>query len=406
MHRYASTIAIAACAGAAFAQTGDPVPQGAPNVPAFEPAFTNQTRAPQDKTDLELRTEAFATGLAHPWGIVRLPDAGGYLVTERPGRLRHVAADGTVSDPIDGVPEVLNEKQGGLLDVALGPDFDETRMVYMTYAKPMGDGMSATAAARGVLSGDHTSLSGVEDIFVQKPASPSPMHYGSRVVFDGEGHAFVTTGEHFTEDQRVYAQDMDKTYGKVIRINLDGTVPEDNPFFGAEGAVDSIWSLGHRNIQGAAIRPATGQLWAIEHGPQGGDELNLVEAGQNYGWPVVSYGENYDGTPVGTGSSDHVSLGFTEPRYYWDPVIAPGGMIFYEGDMFPDWQGDLLASGLVAKALVRLELDDVTVVGEERLAEGIGRVRDVEEAPDGSLLLLIDAAEGSIQRLATDGAMN
>ncbi len=386
----------------ACAQIAMPVAQGLKNVPEFEPAFPEQTRAPAMESGVTFAVETIADGLVHPWGIAVLPE-GGYLVTERSGQLRVISADGEVSDPVAGVPEVLAEEQGGLLDVALGPDFAEDRMVYLTYSKPLGDGMSATAAARGKLSEDMSELTDVEDIFVQEPPSPSPMHYGSRIVFDGEGHAFVTTGEHFTMDQRVYAQDLDKTYGKVVRLNLDGSVPDDNPFVGQEGAIDSIWSYGHRNIQGAAMRPSTGELWTIEHGPQGGDELNKPEAGENYGWPVVSYGETYGGEPVGSGEPRQE--GMVEPRYYWDPVIAPGGMLFYEGEMFPDWQGDVLTASLVRGQLVRLELDGDTVVGEERFfdEDSPGRIRDVAEASDGALLIVTDEDNGALLRLTPQG---
>jgi glucose/arabinose dehydrogenase len=274
-------------------------------------------------------------------------------------------------------------------------------LIYWAYAKPLGGGRSATAAARGRLAEDLSEVTEVEDIFVQEPPSPTPMHYGSRILFDGEGHAFITTGEHFTEEERVLAQELGSTYGKVVRVHPDGSVPEDNPFVGQEGAIGSIWSLGHRNIQGAAFHPETGELWVIEHGPQGGDELNRIEPGANYGWPVVSYGENYDGTPVGEGIARH-SGDFVEPRYYWDPVIAPAGAIFYRGDMFAEWRGDLLISSLEPGGVVRLELDGDTVTGEERLLPDQGRIRDIIEAPDGALLVLVDDPRGAVLRLTPD----
>jgi aldose sugar dehydrogenase len=307
-------------AGSAMAQ---PVEEGAENRPDVEPAFAAQTDAPAMSTEAELETAEVAGPLEHPWAIAVLPEDAGYLVTERPGRLVHISAAGEVSDPIDGLPEVLAEEQGGLLDVALAPDFAESRVIFLTYAKPMMDDLSATAAARAVLSEDMSELTEVEDIFVQSPGSPTPMHYGARVIPDGEGHVFVTTGEHFTEEERDYAQDLDKTFGKIVRVGTDGSVPEDNPFNGDPAAQHNIWTLGHRNIQGAAIRPETGQLWAIEHGPAGGDELNLIEPGRNFGWPVVSYGINYDGSVVSEGLYRHEENGFAEPAYYWDPVIAP-----------------------------------------------------------------------------------
>jgi aldose sugar dehydrogenase len=385
----------------AYAQSGEPVDQAEPNVPTFQPAFPEQTRAPASDSEVPVSVETFASSLEHPWGIDVLPNDEGYLVTERPGRLRVISADGDLSDPITGLPDVFAEDQGGLLDVRVGPTFSEDRLVYWTYAKPLDEGQSATAAARGRLSDDRSELTDVEDIFVQEPPSASPMHYGARILFDDDGHAFITTGERFTEEERVLAQDLGTTYGKIVRVSLDGSVPGDNPFVDQGDAIDTIWSYGHRNIQGAAIHPETGQLWAIEHGPQGGDELNLIEAGANYGWPVVSYGENYDGTPVGEGIERHAGE-MVEPRYYWDPVIAPAGAIFYQGDMFAEWQGDLLVSSLTPGGLVRLEIDGDMVTGEERLISDQGRIRDVVEAPDGSLLVLVDDADGSVLRLTVD----
>ncbi len=390
-------------AHAAAAQTGAPVDEGAENRPDVEPAFAAQTGAPAVETGVELDTTEVAGPFEHPWGIAVLPEDGGYLVTERPGRLVHVSGSGEVSEPIAGVPEVLAEEQGGLLDVALSADFAEDRVIFLTYAKPMTGGLSATAAARAVLSEDLTELTEVEDIFVQSPGSPTPMHYGARVVPDGEGHVFVTTGEHFTEAERVYAQDLDKTYGKIVRVGADGAVPQDNPFTGEPAAQTNIWTFGHRNIQGAAIRPETGQLWAIEHGPAGGDELNLIEPGMNYGWPVVSYGINYDGTEVSDGLYRHEENGFEEPVYYWDPVIAPGGMTFYDGDMFEDWQGDVLTGGLISGGLVRLVMEGDEVAGEERLLSDLGRVRDVAVDVDGSVLVLTDFEDGALWRITSAG---
>jgi aldose sugar dehydrogenase len=396
MRQISAVIALTLTATAVAAQ---PVEQGPPNVPEFEPAFPEQTRAPAIESGVELQAETLAAPLERPWGIAVLPD-GGYLVTERPGRLRHISADGEISDPIGGVPEVVAERQGGLLDVTLSPDFASDRTVYLTYSKAVG-GQSATAAARAKLSDDMAALTDVTDIFVQEPPAPQPMHYGSRIVVDGD-IAWITTGERFTVANRQRAQELDATYGKVIRVRTDGSIPDDNPLVGQESAIGSIWSLGHRNIQAAALRD-TGEFWLIEHGPQGGDELNHALAGENYGWPVVSYGENYDGSPVGTGESDHASRGFVEPRYYWDPVIAPSGMIFYGGGMFPDWQGDILAGSLAPGALVRLELDGDTVTGEERLLQDEGRIRDVAEDRDGSLLLVIDSDAGAVLRVTPKG---
>ena len=405
MHRLAAAGAmlIATTAAPACAATGDPVAQGPKNVPDFAPAFPEQTRAPAMTSERELVAEPVAEGLEHPWGMAILPD-GGFLVTERPGRLRVIGPDGAISDPVEGVPEVFARGQGGLLDVALGPDFATDRMIYWTYSKPLGGGTSVTAAARGRLSEDGSALSGVEDIFVQEPPSPTARHYGSRILFDGEGHAYITTGEHSSAEERGNAQDLGTTYGKVIRVGLDGSIPEDNPFAGRSDAIGSIWTWGHRNIQGAAIRPSTGELWAIEHGPRGGDELNRIVPGANYGWPVISYGENYSGRPLGEGIT--AREGMEQPRYYWDPVIAPGGMAFYDGDLLPDWQGDLLVAALNPGALVRLRLEGDTVTGEQRLLTDAGRIRDVEIAPDGAILVLTDEADGALLRLAPEAPGN
>ena len=269
--------------------------------------------------------------------------------------------------------------------------------MFWTYAKRV-DGGTVTAAARGVLSQDFTRLDAVRDIFVQEPPSRYPMHYGSRILPQEDGTVWITTGEHSAAEERDRAQDVDTTYGKVIRVTRDGDPVPGNPFIGRDG-IDTIWSLGHRNMQGAAIHPDDGALWTIEHGPRGGDELNRPEAGLNYGWPVVSYGIEYSGGDVGDGRPR--APGFEEPVYYWDPVIAPGGMIFYDGDAFDDWQGDLLIGSLNPGGLVRLTLEDGRVTGEERLVTELGRVRDVEQAPDGSVLLLIDAPApfGAVVRL-------
>ncbi|UUP16718.1 PQQ-dependent sugar dehydrogenase [Nitratireductor thuwali] len=343
-----------------------------------------------------IHVQTVADGLVHPWAIAFLPD-GGMLVTERPGNLRHVTAEGEVSAPIQGVPEVDARDQGGLLDVVLDPDFEQNRLVYLSYAEA-GDGGNSTAVAHGTLSEDASALSEVEVIFRQQPKLPSTMHFGSRLVFDGEGHLFVTLGERFDERFRGQAQDLDSHLGKIVRINPDGSVPEDNPFVGREGALPEIWSYGHRNIQAAAINPETGVLWEIEHGPKGGDELNIVEPGENYGWPVVSLGVNYDGTPVGEGLRH--AEGMVDPVHSWTPVIAPSGMIFYQGDAFPEWQGDLFVGGLASQALVRLELEGNEVAGEERLLESLGlRMRDVAEGPGGAIYVATDEDNGEILRI-------
>ena len=362
--------------------------------PALAVDETFETEGPS----IHVRT--VADGLSHPWALAFLPD-GSMLVTERPGTLRHVTAEGKVSEPIAGVPEVDARGQGGLLDVALDPDFEQNRLVYLSYAEA-GDGGNGTAVARGVLGADQAALSEVEVIFRQQPKADSTKHFGSRLVFDGQGHLFVTLGERSDEEFRGQAQDLDSHLGKIVRIHPDGSVPEDNPFVGQDGTLPEIWSYGNRNVQAAAINPETGVLWEIEHGPMGGDEVNIVEPGANYGWPIVSHGLNYDGTIVGSGEAH--AEGVVDAIKTWTPVIAPSGMIFYEGDAFPEWQGDLFVGGLAATALVRLELEGDSVTGEERLLESLGlRIRDVVEGPDGALYLLTDEANGEILRVAPAG---
>ncbi|KAA9004774.1 PQQ-dependent sugar dehydrogenase [Histidinibacterium aquaticum] len=386
------TTALAAGLGApALAQSDEGHQWGTASAP-FEPAFPNQTRAPIEVSDVTLEQETITGGLVHPWAVEALPGDEGFLVTERTGNLRHVSMDGEVSEPISGVPEVYNENQGGLLDVKMGPTFDEDRMVYMTYSKTMGDEMSATAAARGVLSEDLTEITEVEDIWVQDPPSPTPMHYGSRIVFDGDDIAFITTGEHSSLAERDFAQHMEKTYGKIIRIHTDGSIPENNPYVDEEYHDDAIWSYGHRNVQSAAMHD--GFLFTIEHGPAGGDELNMPLPTRNYGWPIVSYGVRYNGPLIGSGEPR--MPGMEEPLYYWDPVIAPGDMLFYEGEEFADWEDDLFVGGLVAPGIVRLGMQGALVTEEERLLTDLGRVRDIEVLEDGSFVLATDYEDGEL----------
>ncbi len=366
------------------------VAQGPKNVPEFAPAFENQTRAPDVGDDIALRVMQIATGLAHPWGIAVLPE-GGYLVTERPGRLNHISGDGTVTR-IGGLPEIAARGQGGLLDVAVAEDFSETRRVFLTFARDAGRGL-ATAAVSARLSEDNTALSDIRDIFQQTPPASGGRHFGSRIVIDGDT-AFITIGDRGTPDT---AQDLRATIGKVVRVTLDGGIPGDNPFAGQSGALAEVWSYGHRNPQGAALHPRTGELWTLEHGPAGGDELNRIEPGANYGWPIISYGENYSGSPVGRGLTE--AEGLEQPRYYWDPVIAPGDFIFYYGDLFDGWRGDVLAASLRPGGLVRLTLDGDGVTGEARYLGNLGRVRDVEVDRDGSLLVLTDDPRGGVFRV-------
>lgn len=364
----------------------------APHVGAA-PAFDWQTRAPA-LPETPVRYEIFVSDLEHPWGIAALPE-GGWLVTERPGRMRVIGADGSVGAPLRGLPSIRANAQGGLLDVVLDPDFTENRRVWWTYSSGNRRGTMATLA-HGTLDADLSRITGATDVFLQSPRSVDPMHYGSRIVFDGEGHVFMTLGERFTDENRVLAQDLTSTFGKIVRLRTDGSIPSDNPLVGQPGE-DAIWSWGHRNPQGAAIQPGTGALWSVEHGPRGGDELNLILPARNYGWPIVSHGENYNRTPVGEGEVR--AEGLEEPVYFWDPAIAPSGMTFYDGEMFPGWQGDILIASLNPGGLIRLRLEGERVVGEEWLLRDVGRVRDVSVAPDGAVLLLTDFPDGEILRV-------
>ena len=313
------------------------------------------------------------------------------LVTEREGRLRVVGKDGTVSAPLAGVPRVFARGQGGLLDVALSPTFAADRLVYLSYAEP-GEGGAGTAVARGRLG--EGGLENLQVIWRQLPKVGGGNHWGSRLVFARDGTLYVTTGDRYSERDR--AQDLATTLGKVVRINADGSIPADNPFVKRDGARPEIWSYGHRNLQGAALHPQTGQLWTVEHGARGGDELNRPQGGKNYGWPVITYGVDYSGLRIGEGTA---KVGMEQPVYYWDPVIAPSGATFYTGSAFPAWRGSLFVGSLRPGALVRLTLDGDRVTGEERYLPDVGRVRNVVQGPDGLLYLLIDAADGKVLRV-------
>jgi aldose sugar dehydrogenase len=349
--------------------------------------------SPQPKaTDGVVRVEQVASGLEHPWGLAFLPD-GRMLVTERPGRLRIVSQDGKISEPLAGVPRVQASGQGGLLDVAIDPKFSENRLVYLSYADP-GDGGAGTAVARGRL-GD-SGLEGVQVIYRQQPKVSGANHFGSRLVFRPDGSLFVTQGDRF--DYRQRAQDLSSGIGKIVRINPDGSLPKDNPFADKAGARPEIWSYGHRNVQAATLHPETGKLWTVEHGARGGDELNHPEPGKNYGWPVITYGVDYSGAKIGEGTA---KPGLEQPVYYWDPVIAPSGAVFYTGDRFPGWKGNLLIGSMQPGGLVRLELKDGKVAKEERYRGELGtRIRDVVQGPDGLIYVITDLGDGRLLRVS------
>lgn len=345
-----------------------------------------------------IRVTTVATGLDRPWAIDFLPD-GRMIVTEKRGRLRLVGRDGKISRPIAGVPKVDSHGQGGLLDVTVHPDFAHNRLIYLSYSEPGPNDTNSTAAARGRLSEDGSKLTNMQVIFRQEPKLQSTLHYGSRIVFDGKGHIFITTGERSHRKFRGQSQELNSLLGKIVRLNEDGSVPGDNPFVGRAGARPEIWSYGHRNVQGADIHPVTGKLWSIEHGPAGGDEINIPAPGANHGWPVISHGVNYDGSPVGTGKAR--ARGMADPIITWTPVIAPCGMSFYAGNRFPGWKGNLLIAGLRSRAIVRLELDGEKVVHEERLLKSLKiRFRDVAMGPDEAVYAATDQKDGQILRIA------
>ena len=390
-------IASAGCSRGPGGQgTGEPVETEPPNAPHQSPAFPGQTRAPRVSADVTFAVRTIAEGLVHPWSVVFLP-GGEMLVSERPGRLRLVAADGDLGPAIAGLPAVDAREQGGLLDVALDPDFADNAWIYWSYAEPRDRG-NGTAVARGrLVRGGAPRVDDVAVIWRMTPTLDSTKHFGGRLVFGRDGTLFITTGERSILAGRRQAQQLDSALGKIVRINPDGSVPADNPLFDREGALPEIWSWGHRNVQGAALHPETGQLWIAEHGPRGGDEIDAIEKGKDYGWPTISYGEEYQGGPVGEGNT--AKAGMEQPLYYWDPSIAPSGLAFYDATLFPAWRGSLFVGALAGKHLARLTLDGQRIIGEERLLVGRARIRDVKVGPDGALYLLTDEDDGELLAL-------
>jgi len=346
----------------------------------------------------DYRIVTVAEGLVNPWSMAFLPD-GDMLVTERPGRLRRIHDGQVLPEPIEGVPEVLYQGQGGLLDVVLHPDFATNRMVYLTYSKPYADGDGATTAiGRGRLEGDR--LVGFEDLLVANTRG-RPGHYGSRIIFDNDGYLFFTVGERQAPPSGVLeehpAQDRSNHHGTINRLHDDGRIPADNPFVGQEGIEPSIWSWGHRNPQGLAYDPISGDIWETEHGPQGGDELNLIQPGANYGWPVIGYGVNYGaGQPIHSASRME---GMESPVHFWVPSIALSGLMVYTGERFPAWKGNIFAGGLAGEQLARLTLDGHVVLNEETLLQRIGRIRDVRQGPDGFIYVAVDSSSGDPTRI-------
>lgn len=353
-------------------------------VPALAQTFQSSTGP--------LRVQTVAVDLARPWGLAFLPD-GRMLVTEKAGRLRIVGKDGRLSPPVAGMPQVAANGQGGLLDVAV--DRNDPGIIYFCYAEPVDGGARTTLARARLVNASPPRLEDVRAIFRQRGPLARGYHYGCRIVQASDGNLFLTLGDHFA--YRDEAQNLANHLGKIVRIRPDGSAPPDNPFVNRRGAAPEIYSYGHRNAQGAALHPVSGKLWMHEHGPRGGDEVNVIEPGRNYGWPVIGYGVDYNGARIH--ESTH-RPGMEQPIKQWTPVIAPSGMAFYQGDLWPAWKGSLFIGGLVARALVRLDLEGEQVVREERLLRELNeRIRDVRTGPDGALYVLTDSTAGRILRI-------
>ena len=391
----ATALAAAATLTFALSAAADPDPFSAPSAVGQSPAYPDQTRAASPLAQTLYHVETVAEGLDHPWSLAWLPD-GRMLVTERPGRLRLVSPGGTLSPPVLGMPAVRAQDTGGLLDVALDPAFAENHLVYLTYLEPR-DGGAGIAVARARLSETDgaPSLEALSVIFRATPTLDNALNVGSRLAFGPDGLLYVTLGDRMTA--RGQAQDLSSDLGKVVRIAPDGSIPPDNPFAGAPGARPEIFTFGHRNPEGLAFDPATGVLWEHENGPKGGDRVNVIRPGSNYGWPEISYGADYSGEAIGSGTQ---KPGMAQPVYYWDPSIAPSGLAVYTGDLFSGWKGDLLVGALKGRRLVRLHIQDGRVAEEEvLLTELKERIRDVRQGPDGAVYILTDNSSGRILRL-------
>lgn len=390
-----------------------PIETRRPNAEEQKPTFPEQTRACAVETETAYEVTVVARGLRSPWAVEPLP-GGDFLITEKGGQIRIVSARGEIGEPLEGVlaveqggiteasregglPPITARGQGGLLDVALSPNFKEDQTIFWSFSEDRENG-SGTSVARGKLSKDRTKIEDVKVIFRAVPSYRNGLHFGSRIAFDKEGKLYVTTGDRFDRPNREKVQQLDNHYGKVMRINPDGSVPKDNPFVNKSGAKPEIWSLGHRNIQSAAF-DAEGRLWTVEHGARGGDELNLIKKGENYGWSVVTFGQEYSGRPIPDSKTRRE--GYVDPVYYWDPVIAPSGMEVYTGSKIPEWQGNIFIGGLVSQQLVRLVVKDEKVIGEEHLLTDRGqRIRDVRQGPDGALYVVTDQSNGELLKIA------
>jgi glucose/arabinose dehydrogenase len=370
-----------------------------PNVPEFKPAFAGQTRAPAVKARTSIRVTEIASDLDLPWAMAFLPD-GRMLVTEKhEGRLIVVGSDGKKSEPAAGVPRVDGRGQGGLLDVALAPDYATSKQVYLSYYEPREGGNGLAVARARFAETPRPRLEGLAVIFRMQPTLDSTMHAGGRLVFAPDGTLFVTLGERSILKGRVQARDLASDFGKIVRILPDGSIPKDNPFVNQSGARPEIWTRGHRNVLGAALDERN-RLWVAEMGPRGGDELNLIAKGKDYGWPTIGYGEEYSGEPIHKTTQ---AEGLEQPVYYWDPVISPGALMIYSGKVFPEWKGNFFIAGLSSQALVRLVMKDDRVVGEERLLADRGeRIRDVVQGPEGAIYLLTDGSSGKLLKLTAE----
>ncbi|MDY7231178.1 PQQ-dependent sugar dehydrogenase [Hyalangium rubrum] len=376
--------------------SGPPVPTGPPNVPEFQPAFAGQTRAPAIQTKTALQVTEIALGFRNPWAIAFLPDQR-MLVTEKPtGALYIVTPQGAKSPAVAGLPSVDGRGQGGLLDVEVGPDYAQSSLIYWTYYEPRQGGNGLAVARAKLVEGAQPRVEGVQVIFRMMPTLESTLHAGGRLVFTPDGKLFVTLGERSILEGRVQARDVRSHFGKVVRINPDGSVPQDNPYVNTAGAKPEIWSVGHRNILAAALDRQQ-RLWTVEMGPRGGDELNRPEAGKDYGWPTIGYGEEYSGAPI---HESPQGPGMEQPVYYWDPVISPSGMTIYTGELFPEWRDNVFIGSLSGQALVRLMMRNDRVVGEERLLTDLrARIREVVQGPEGALYLLTDATNGKLLKI-------
>lgn len=374
--------------------TKPPVETKSPNT-SYKPAFAGQTRIGGVKTSTPYEARVITNSLVKPWGITSLPD-GRFLITQKAGSMVIVTPSGQISASIAGIPPVNAASQGGLLDVIIDPDFTNNGMIYWTFSENTADG-NLTSVAKGSLSADEKSIENVKVIYRATPAYRGNMHYGSRIVIDRAGNLLVSTGERSDPETRPLAQDLNAALGKIIRITKDGQAATGNPFMGRSGVRPEFYSYGHRNPQGLALHPTTGDLWESEMGPRGGDELNLIQPGKNYGWPVITYGIEYSGGKVGNGITQ--KEGMEQPVYYWDPVLSPSGMTFYSGDNIPEWNNNLFITGLNSRHIARLIIQDNKVTGEERLLSGEGqRFRDITQGQDGALYAVTD--EGRLYRIA------